>query len=487
MNITLCIDCGLTKAKLLLLDEAGASYGKEEFSTPVSGVRIETLSLQALLRQAVADLLAHSDIDPARIVCVTVSGHGNGLYAIGDDGALPVGYSSMFTESGAYLPERGKTFPIISQADWCGQPLPILSWIKAQHPQEYAKIRKIMFCKDLLRWFMTGSAAIEKTDASAAGLINSRTGERDLDLLRIYRLEDAASMLPPIAESDRPAGFISRRFSDATGLPEGVPVLGGLFDVNSCMLGSGVIGDSQYALIAGTWGVNAIGSERLIESTRITQCCRFYGEVPFVCIDSAPTSCTNLEWYVEQVMNLISYAEADRIVQAEPFDERLVYLPYLFSPMDMPNAQGGFIGLQPGHNARAMLRAVFEGIVFEHLYRLQKLQASGLIATEAVLSGGAANSPVFGQMFADVCGVNVRVPAQTQAGALGGAVLSAKFRGVYPSISQAVSHIIAYKGACAPQAEQTRRYRKKFARFLELRDRLNAATVTAEQTYRLLP
>ena len=86
-------------------------------------------------------------------------------------------------------------------------------------------------------------------------------------------------------------------------------------------------------------------------------------------------------------------------------DEDLLYLPYLYTPMDLPSAQGGFAGLRPYHDSAAMLRAVFEGIVFEHRYRLEKLQQSGIQANCAVLSGGAANSAVFGQMFADACGL----------------------------------------------------------------------------------
>ena len=107
-------------------------------------------------------------------------------------------------------------------------------------------MQTILFCKDLLRWFMSGVAVTEETDASAAGLLNWQTGRYDHDLLRIYDLEDASPKLPKIVKSDQIAGYVTESFARKTGLPAGIPILGGLFDVNSCMLGSGITKEGQY-------------------------------------------------------------------------------------------------------------------------------------------------------------------------------------------------------------------------------------------------
>ena len=196
MNSILCIDCGLTKGKLLLFDSNGRRLGNEEFTTPLNDTLIDTSALRQYFCAAMTRLLQNADTDPADILCASVSGHGNGLYAIGETDVLPVGYSSMIRESSQMLPPEGKTFPIILQSDWSGQPLPLLAWLKYTSPQTFAQIKTILFCKDLLRWFMSGVAVTEETDASAAGLLNWQTGSYDPDLLRIYNLEDASSKLP---------------------------------------------------------------------------------------------------------------------------------------------------------------------------------------------------------------------------------------------------------------------------------------------------
>ena len=74
----------------------------------------------------------------------------------------------------------------------------------------------------------------------------AETGRSDHDLLRIYDLEDASPKLPKIVKSDQIAGYVTESFARKTGLPAGIPILGGLFDVNSCMLGSGITKEGQY-------------------------------------------------------------------------------------------------------------------------------------------------------------------------------------------------------------------------------------------------
>lgn len=466
----LCIDCGLTNGKLLLFSETGDCLGKTSFTTPLSHTLIDTHQLRELLYGELQELLRNIPVPAQQISCITVSGHGNGLYLIGEEDVLPVGYSSMVTESAGQLPPPSQTFPIILQSDWAGQPLPILSWIKQTKPEIYAQAKTVLFCKDLLRWFLTGTAVTEETDASAAGLLNAHTGQYDIDLLRIYDLEDARTKLPIVFKSDSCAGMVTQEVSEQTGLPAGIPVLGGLFDVNSCMLGSGVIDSGTYSIIAGTWGINAAPSLSLVQSERITQCCRFYGSSPYVCIDSAPTSCSNLEWFSQTVLGNMSYEEVNRLVEAEPEDEELIYLPYLYPPMDLPRAQGGFVGLKPHHGAGSMLRAVFEGIVLEHRYRIEKLRQAGIVANNAVLSGGASNSLAFAQMFADVCGIPFSIPNQSEAGALGGAILGLTASGVYPNLNAAVQALVQYKATIAPNAQRKDYYDRKYRKFRSIQE-----------------
>lgn len=462
----LCIDCGLTNGKVMLFAEQGSCHASEQFSTPLCEDLVDTHALENCLRTGIRTLLHHADVAPKQITCVSVSGHGNGLYALTAQGVLPMGYSSMTTKQAQSLPVPELLFPLVLQSCWSGQPLSILAWLKQTRPDEYRQIKTILFCKDLLRWFMTGVAATERTDASAAGLLNIQTGMYDTEILQLYGLEDAWEKLPPLHGSAEILGRVTASFADETGLPAGTPVLGGLFDVNSCMLGAGVIGADRFSMTAGTWGINAIPSAVPIAAKNITQCCQFYGNVPYVCIDSAPTSCANLEWFAKKVLHTNDFDALSKTVQNTPIDQELFFLPYLYAPMDLPHLSGGFVGLKPSHDQKDLLRAVFEGIVFEHRRRMEKLQQSGLDAPSIVLSGGASGSAVFAQLFSDICRKEVHIPLQSQAGAMGGLLLSRMAVGAFPRLSDAVSALIRYENTYTPSVSPL--YEEKYKHFCRL-------------------
>lgn len=459
----LCIDCGLTNGKVMLFTEEGICCASEQFSTPLLDDLVDTRALENCLRTAIRTLLHHADAAPKQITCISVSGHGNGLYALSSQGVLPMGYSSMTTKQAQSLPAQELLFPLVLQSCWSGQPLSILAWLKQTQADKYQQIKTILFCKDLLRWFMTGVAATERTDASAAGLLNAKTGTYDKEILRLYDLADAWKKLPPLHDSADILGRVTTSFAAETGLAAGTPVLGGLFDVNSCMLGAGVIGPNRFSMTAGTWGINAIPSSVPVAAQNITQCCRFYGDVPYVCIDSAPTSCANLEWFAKKILHTADFDALSKTVQNTPMDQSLFFMPYLYAPMDLPWLSGGFVGLKPHHDQRDLLRAVFEGIVFEHRRRMEKLQQNGLDAPSVVLSGGASGSTVFAQLFSDICRKEVYIPQQSQAGAMGGVLLSQMAARTFSRLSDAVSALIRYEKTYTPSVLPL--YEEKYKRF----------------------
>ena len=62
-----------------------------------------------------------------------------------------------------------------------------------------------------------------------------------------------------------------------------------------------------------------------------------------------------------------------------------------------------------------------EGVTFGLSYALRALQRSGVQATEITLVGGGAGSDAWAQLCADIFGLPVVRPPQTEAGALGAA------------------------------------------------------------------
>ena len=451
--------------KIVLQSVWGEVVCEKCSNTPVSDYYVDVETIKLLLIKMIREMILEESVDAEEILAVSTSGHGNGVYILDETGECTLGYSSMFTHSQPYTPSTNLTFPITMQTSWSGQPLAILSYIKNEQPQQFSKIKKIMLCKDVIRFILTDVVATDYTDASAAGLLNYKASDYDKNLLKIYGLEECEKVLPKLCKCTDIIGNISEKFSQLSGLSEKTAVVGGLFDVNSCMLGSGVIEPDQYSIIAGTWGINSAVSKIPILNDKITECCIFTYPGQYVCIDSAPTSCGNLEWFLRNVVPGLTYEEANRIVLEQPMDKNLIYFPYIYKSMDL-NMQGAFLGLSANHTYKDMLKAVYEGIVFEHAYRIEKLKNAGVCYNRAVLTGGAANSEVFCQMFADITGLDIHTVSQAQTGALGGAIICSVAMGMYNSINTAVSEMVKPKSIFYP--EENKNYKEKFELFKKI-------------------
>ena len=98
---------------------------------------------------------------------------------------------------------------------------------------------------------------------------------------------------------------------------------------------------------------------------------------------------------------------------------------------------------------------------------LEKLKNMGIEYDTAVLTGGAANSRIFCQLFADVTGLNIQTVKQSQTGSLGGAILGMVTEGVYSDIDDAVRNIVKYKDTYQPNDIELYDLKyKKFKSFL---------------------
>ena len=465
----LAIDCGLTNCKMILFDTAGMCLGQESFRTPLHDIWIDTRSLRRQIENGIAKLLQKSGSRGEEIAAIGLSGHGNGAYFICRDSEDDFAVSSMFTGNDDHIPSTEQVFPITGQTSWSGQPLSVISWVKRTDPKRLEKTVKIVFCKDYIRYILTGEMCTEWSDASAGGLLDVTTDGYSRELLKLYGLSGYDFLLPGIGESAESLGGVSGSFAWKSGLKAGTPVIGGLFDVDSCMVGTGVIKSGCYSITAGTWGINAAVTDKRVFSQKITQCCFFLKRGEYVCVDSAPTSCSNL--MTEEVLKLrrgIPFEEVNAGIRRTTVDQNLLFLPYAYQPMDLKEIQGGFVGRRAEHTWEDCMRSVYEGIVFEHARRIQKLRDAGICNCIASMSGGGAGSETLVQMLADVTGLTIKVSCEPECGALGGAIGASAAAGLYKNVEEAATVMVREKLRYEP--EYNPELAEKYQRFMEYID-----------------
>ena len=250
-----------------------------------------------------------------------------------------------------------------------------------------------------------------------------------------------APLLPDLLWPTEIAGRVTAEAAAATGLAEGTPVVAGLFDVVANALGSGVVDEGQASIIAGTWSINQVVARRAIADRRVFMVSAF-GADRVVAIESSATSAANLEWYVRELVErggdqpTIPSAPATGSSPPSPPPPTIpTSTPILYGSRLGASMRAGFYGVAGWHGEGHMLRALFEGVAFEHRRHIDVLRAAGVRFDSASLSGGGARSEVWPQMFADILGIPVSVARCAETGALGAAIAAGVGAGVFPGLA----------------------------------------------------
>ena len=110
-----------------------------------------------------------------------------------------------------------------------------------------------------------------------------------------------------------------------------------------------------------------------------------------------------------------------------------------------------------------MLRAVYEGVVFSHLTHVKKLLQNREAPKSIRLSGGAANSDVWVQIFADALQIPVDVIEDKELGAQGAAMAAGIAAGIYRDYGDAVKRTVKITKTVLPRPLYKEVYEEKYS------------------------
>lgn len=495
MKYLMGIDNGGTFAKAALFTEDGRQVS-------VASVSIETVAPQpgyaerdmnALWKnnaEAIRRCIEKSGVSPREIAGVSFSGHGKGLYLVGEGGTQAYkGILSTDTRAWEYpkkWKEDGtmdKIRPLSYQTILPYQPVSLLAWLRDHEPEVIERTKYIFHAKDYIRYKLTGEAYAEYTDSTGGNLVNLNTKRYDAKLLECFGLSEIMDKLPPLKYSNEVCGYVTEEASKETGLPQGIPAAAGMFDVDACGLASGLISEKELCMIAGTWSINEFIAPAPICNNSVALNSMYCMPGYFLVEESSPTSAGNLEWFIRNLMKKEQeeakqagssiYQLTNRLVEeVEPQDSKLLFLPFLNGSGENALATGTFIGLTGYHTRAHMLRAVYEGVVFSHYYHVQKLLQNRNQPESIRLSGGAANSDVWVQIFADTLQLPIDVIEDKENGAQGAAMVAGIAAGIYKDYEEAAKRTVHITKTVLPRPEYKEVYQKKYQRYRKVIDAL---------------
>ena len=485
------IDNGGTvaKAALFTLDgrELAVAANNTETLSPQPGwAEFDMDRLWQAAAGAVRRVIAEAGVNPNDIACLACCGHGNGIYLVDEQGR-PVRNGVYSSDSRARaITERwaaegiDKTLrPKTMQAIWPGQPNALLAWFQEHEPETLRKTRWVLMCKDFIRLQLTGAAYAELTDMSGTSLLNVGTAQYDPAVLEACGIAAVQEKLPPLRRSAELCGQVTAQAATQTGLAEGTPVAGGLFDIDACGLASSLTDESQLCMILGTWGCNQYVSRTPVATDEVFMTSCYSIPDYYLMLEGSATSAGNLEWFIRQFF-AAEAEEATRqgksifdvlnrlVAETQPADTGIVYFPFLYGSNSHPDASACLLGLCDRHRRGHVVRAIYEGVVFGHLTHVQRLLQVRPMPERIRLAGGAARSDVWMQIVADVFQVPVDIPDGTQLGALGAAICAAVAAGFYPNYQAACAAMVRFARSFTPNRELADLYQAKYARYRKL-------------------
>jgi sugar (pentulose or hexulose) kinase len=422
---------------------------------------------------------------------VSITGQGDGLWAITDDGE-PAGNAILWSDSRAAgilgeWEENGTLEEIIEQcgsAPYPGMSLPILAWLAREDPQRYDRVDTILSAKDWLKYKLTGERTLDHTEATVPYL--DKTTERyEPAVFEVVDLPEAASKLPRLSAPTEVIGTVSETAAEATGVPAGVPVVSGVFDVPASAIGSGTVTTGETAITLGT----SLTEQVLVdgpqpETSGIQMSLGTEGLWTYAIGSNAGTP--SLEWAAETIADGVAVADlADLAAEAPPGSNGVVYHPYLSTsgergPFVDPNARGQFVGLTPEHGTEELVRAVYEGLSLAVRDCVDHLPGE---PTEVVASGGGTRSELWCQLVADCLGRPLSIPAGSEPGAKGAAILLAVALEEYPSLAAAADEMVTTDRRYEPRASVADQYAALYEFFSEARRDMRAIWAERASVY----
>lgn len=485
MRYLVGIDNGGTFSKAAVFDEDGKQIAVASVPTvtltPKPGYTERDMEeLWEVNASAVRKAIEKSGIDPSMIAGVSFSGHGKGLY-LTDEQGHPVYRGIVSTDARAweYIKRwyedgtAGKVYEKTFQEILACQPVSLLAWLKDHEPEVIEKARYVFAVKDYIRFRLTGEAYGEYTDFTGANLVNMATGEYDRELLALFGLEEIYEKLPPLRYAADICGHVTGEAAKKTLLPEGTPVMAGMFDVDACGIASGLSDDEKMCMIAGTWSINEYIAKAPVTNGRVALNSMFCIPGYYLIEESSPTSAGNMEWFIRNLMGYEKKEAAESggsvyditnewVASIEPQDSKLIFLPFLNGSNEAALAKGTWIGLTAYHNKKHLLRAVYEGIVFSHLTHVKRLLENREAPESIRLSGGAANSEVWVQIFADALQIPIDVIEDKELGAQGAAIAAGIGAGIYKDYQDGIERTVTITKTVQPRAEYKEIYEEKY-------------------------
>ena len=292
-------------------------------------------------------------------------------------------------------------------------------------------------------------------------------------------------------DATEPAGSLSADWAKKLGLPAGIPIAIGEFDVHYGAIGCGVREGTLVKVIGtSTCDCGVVSAEKPVPD--IPGIC---GIVPgailpgFYGIEAGQSAVGDIfKWWVEVV------CEGDGALHAKLTKDAAKQKPGQAGllALDWNNGNrtilvdqllSGLLLGQTLYTTRAEIyRALIEATAFGARAIIERIREYGVPIDRVVCAGGIAEkNPLLMQIYADVTGCTMQVAGSSQACALGSAVSAAVLAGVFETFAEAQAAMTSIQPKqYKPNPENQKVYEQLYCLYRQLHDSLGGLNKAAD-------
>ena len=458
MKYLLALDQGTTSSRSLVIDESGKviAVAQKEFTQifPQPGwVEHDANEIWASQIGVAADALAHAGISAKDVAAIGITNQRETTVVWDRKTSEPI-HNAIVWQDRRTAPICDKMRaaglePMISQksglvidAYFSGTKV---QWLLDNVPgaREKANRGELAFgtIDSWLIWKLTNGAVhvTDESNASRTMLLNIYTRSWDDELLKALNVP--RSVLPEVKSS-------SEVYGESTGILAGVPIAGIAGDQQSALFGQMCTkpGMAKNTYGTGSFMLMNTGTEGVPSKNKLltTIAWRRAGQTEYALEGSVFITGAVVQWLRDGLKIIRSAEEIEELAGTVP-DNGGVYFVPAFVGLGAPHwdayARGTIIGLTRGATSAHIARAALEGIAYQVGDILHAMTAdSGVKLAELRVDGGAAKNNLLMQFQADILGIPVVRPKETETTAVGSAYLAALAVGYYQSLDELAAH-----------------------------------------------
>ena len=474
------IDLGTSAVKLLLMDGEGKIHRIVSREYPLSFPQPgwSEQNPEDWVRETFAGLRELvTDRERGQVAGIGCGGQMHGLVVLDDEDRVirPAilwndGRTAKETEWLNTVVGKEKLSSLTANIAFAGFTAPKILWMRENEPEDFRRIRKIMLPKDYLNYRLTGVHSCDYSDASGMLLLDVKNKIWSEEMLKICGISEA--QMPRLFESFDCIGTLLPDVAETLGLPKEVKVCAGAGDNAAAAIGTGVVGEGGCNISLGTSGTIFISSEKFGVDPNNALHAFAHADGGYHLMGCMLSAASCNKWFCEDVLHTEDYAAEQKDITPEKLGcNRVFFLPYLMgerSPINDVNARGTFTDLTMDSTRGDMMQAVLEGVAFAIRDSLEVARSLGLDLKKSRICGGGAKSPLWREIMANVCNLELEMIESEEGPGYGGAMLAAVTCGEFASVQEAAERLVKVTDTISPDQEICARYEEQYRKFRQI-------------------